>query len=464
VKRAAIILASAVLATSSALVFGCELAPGPVPPICERFWEGDAVALANVASIQKTGYKRLVTLRIAEVFRGDPPTEVIFEDPETDCGVSFESLGTELVWLYKEKDKWKAYIDRRADRAADLAFARSMKNPPSVARVFGSVGRANPKMIVMGGPPSMVEPLPGVLVAATGPSGHYEIAVDQNGNFELSSLSPGQYNITVEGLAPNLDDEPVSVVLSGGQCKEIHFRPDTSGEISGRLLPDGKTPSPAWVVLFAAHDAPKRADSDEHGHEVARLFADDETGKFVFRHVRPGRYVVAFQPGDPPDMDVPYWPRFYRSAQDRKNAETIEIAEGQKITDLEFPIGDKVARRKVFVRAIWQDGTVAENVHLQLRNSKNSSNLTHQDVYTDSKGEGVLEAFLSISYQLESHATCEEMWQIPLNLPFPVRPSHQAREVKDVVIPASAANGHVSVIVKGPKCTLIPKFGVSEDE
>jgi hypothetical protein len=389
---------------------------------------------------------------------------VIFEDPDTDCGVSFESLGTELVWLYKENDKWKAYGDQRADRAADLAFARSMKDPPSVARVFGSVGRANPKMIVMGGPPSIVGPLPGARVAALGPSGRYEVVTDQNGNFELSSLPPGQYNITVEGLPPNLDDEPVSVVLNGGQCKEIHFRPDTSGEISGRLLPDGKTPSPAWVVLFAADDAPKRADSDENNHEVARLFADDETGRFDFRHVHPGRYVVAFQPGDPPDMDVPYWPRFFPSAKDRKNAKVIDVAEGQKITDLEFKIGDEVARRKVFVRAIWQDGTVAENVHLQLRNSKNSSNLTHQDVYTDSNGEGVMEAFLGISYQLESHATCEEMSQIPLHLPFPVRPSHQARQVNDVVIPASAADAHAGVIVPGPKCALIPKFGVTEDE
>jgi hypothetical protein len=368
------------------------------------------------------------------------------------------------VWLDKENDKWKAYSDRRADQDADLAFARSMKNPPSVARVFGSVGRANPKMIVMGGPPSMVEPLPGALVVARGPGGNYEITVDQNGNFELSSLPPGQYKITVEDLPPNLDDEPVSVALSGGQCKEIHFRPDTSGEISGRLLPDGKMPSPAWVTLFAADDAPKRADSNEYTHQVAQLFADDETGKFVFRHVRPGRYVVAFQPGDLPDMDVPYWPRFYPSAKDRKNAEVIEIAEGQKISDLEFKIGDEVARRKVFVRAIWQDGTAAESVHLQLRNSKNSSNLTHQDVYTDSKGEGVLEAFLGISYQLESHATCEEMWPIPPNLPFPVRPSHQEREVKDVVIPASAADTHASVIVPGPKCALIPKFGVTDDE
>jgi hypothetical protein len=131
-------------------------------------------------------------------------------------------------------------------------------------------------------------------------------------------------------------------------------------------------PSPAWVTLFAADDAPKRADSNEYTHEVAQLFADDETGKFVFRQVRSGRYVVAFQPGDPPDMDLPYWPRFYPSAKDRKNAEVIEIAEGQKITDLEFKIGDEVARPKVFVRAIWQDGTAAESVHLQLRNSKNA--------------------------------------------------------------------------------------------
>ncbi len=162
-------------------------------------------------------------------------------------------------------------------------------------------------------------------------------------------------------------------------------------------------------------------------------------------------------------MDVPYWPRFYPSAKIRNDAEVIEITEGQKITDLEFPIGDEVSTRKIFVRAVWQDGTVAENVHLQIRNSKDSSNLTHQGVYTDSKGEGVLEAFLGISYQLESHATCEEM-SIPPNLPFAVRPSHQERHVRELLIPASASSTHSTVIVSGPKCTLIPKFGGTDDE
>jgi hypothetical protein len=464
VKFVATILVSVVFVSSSTFVFSCVLAPGPVPAICERFWDGDAVALATLASIQKTGYKRLVTLRVIEVYRGDPPPEVIFDDPETDCGVRFASLGTELVWFYQENNKWKAYGDRRGDQAADLAFARSMKNPPSVARVFGSVGRANPKMIVMGGPPSMVGPLPGAIVVAQGPSGHYQIKVDKKGNFELSSLSPGEYEITVEGLPPNLDDEPVPVALTGGQCKEIHFRPDTSGEISGKLIPGGKMPSPAWVTLFAANDAPKRADANEYTREVAQLFADDETGKFVFRHVHPGKYVVAFQPGDPPDMNVPYWPRFYPNARDREDAQVFEIAEGQKITDLEFKIGDEVARRKVFVRAIWDDGTVAENVHLQLRNSKDASNITHQDVYTDSKGEGVLEAFPGIGYLLESHATCEEMHSIPPNFPFPVRPSHQSREIKVVMIPASVVDAQASVIVPVPKCVLIPRFGVTEDD
>jgi len=464
VKRAATVLAAAVFSLCGKSMFSCVLASGPVPPICERFWEGDAIGLATVASIQKTGYKRFVSLRLVEAFRGDPPSEVTFEDPETDCGVNFRSVGTELVWFYRENDKWKAYSDRRGDAAADLAFARAMKNPPSVARVFGSVGRANPRMLVIGGPPSMVAPLPGAIVVASGPTGRYQMPVGKDGNFELSSLPPGQYEVAVEGLPPNLDDEPVSVALEGGQCKVIHFRPDTSGEISGRLVPGGRMPSPAWVVLFAADAAPKRADSDEYHREVARLFADDETGKFVFRHVHPGRYILAFQPGDPPDVDVPYWPRFYPSVEELPRAEIIEIVEGHKVTDLEFEIGNEAERRKILIHAVWEDGTAAENVHLQLRNSKNASNITHQDAYTDSKGEGELDAFLGISYILEPYATCAEMGEIPPNLPFLVAPSHQTRKVENLPVPASATDTQSRVVVSGPKCTLIPKFGATDDD
>lgn len=50
-------------------------------PICERFWEHDAVALVDVVAIDETNSRRRVTLRVVEVFRGQPPAEVVSSHP-----------------------------------------------------------------------------------------------------------------------------------------------------------------------------------------------------------------------------------------------------------------------------------------------------------------------------------------------------------------------------------------------
>lgn len=54
-----------------------------------------------MTSVQKSGYKRLVTLDVTEVFRGGPPAEVIFDDPETDCGVKWGGDFTTSVRLMR---------------------------------------------------------------------------------------------------------------------------------------------------------------------------------------------------------------------------------------------------------------------------------------------------------------------------------------------------------------------------
>jgi hypothetical protein len=138
-------------------------------------------------------------------------------------------------------------------------------------------------------------------------------------------------------------------------CKQLYLRPDTSGEISGRLVPGGKMPENAFVFLKRV---PENTEEQEN-HDVnfgVDVFSDDTTGAFAFRHVRPGKYVLSF--GDEwqgPTISNPYEQnRYYRNSKDRNGAEVIELREGQKVQNIEFNIRPEAPRRTIHVTATWR--------------------------------------------------------------------------------------------------------------
>jgi hypothetical protein len=234
VSRWFVLIIGVSLMISDAL--GCSVGGTGLRPMCERFWNHEAVALVDVIAIEKRPplNRRYVTLRTVEVFRGLPPSEITFPDPESTCGVNFETTGRQLVWLIQERGKWRAFGDQDYEnKAFDLAFARSMtKHPPATAYIFGTAGRPNHKWTVMGGPPAMLSPLEGALVVADRSGTRYEARVDKAGNFKLPDLPPGTYRVNVERLPSNIEGDPEEIELHGGACRELHLRPDTSGEIS----------------------------------------------------------------------------------------------------------------------------------------------------------------------------------------------------------------------------------------
>src|SRR5215467_3570373 len=135
-------LALAAFMTSSGMVLGCVVSRVPPPPICQRFWEEDAVALVNVQKIEKHTHQRFVTLQVVEIYRGAPPNELLFEDPVTDCGARFGHTGRYLTWLYRSKSgKWNAYGEPEETSAEDLRYAQSVRNAASVGRIYGTLDK-----------------------------------------------------------------------------------------------------------------------------------------------------------------------------------------------------------------------------------------------------------------------------------------------------------------------------------
>jgi hypothetical protein len=441
-----VIVASAFLSARAAL--GCEPSPFEPPPICERFWEEDAVALVDVQSIEIHGHDRWVTLRVLDIYRGSPPAELTMRDPITTCGPNFGRKSRYLAWFSKTKSgKWKAYGERVETASEDLKYAQTVKNQPNVGRIYGTLDKPRRSRFMTVSRESNHGPSRvGLVVIAENESARFNAAVGTDFSFDFPTLPPGKYRIRVEGLPSNLTVDSAQVEVHRGGCNELALFSASSADIAGRLLAGGRMPRFAQVFLISTATLGKSASSS-----LPWVMTDGSTGEFEFKHVEPGKYILGFEVGHSPTIYVPYASCYYPEGQEAAKASVIEVHAGEQIRNIEFNVGSEVGRRRVRVRVTWEDGTPAQNATAYLRDAHNpDSSVADEQTPTDANGEAVLEGFVDTDYDVDANATCKGR--------------SVSKGIKKKIIPASAADAFVRLMIRGRKCALIVEPHNREDE
>jgi hypothetical protein len=415
----------------------CVRSPFAPPPICERFWQGDAVGLVDVARIEEKGHSRQVILHIVEVYRGAVPSDLTMSDPRTDCGVNFPERRRYLAWLSRTKSgKWTGYADLGDSATEDLKYAESVKTAPSTGRIFGTLDKPRRNLFV----PTSTRPqeLPdrsGVTIVAVSQSRQYAATINRDLTFDLSTLPEGNYHVYVEGLPSNLAVDSQDLQVHGGGCNELTLFTESSASVSGRVLVAKELPRFGLVYLVDLA-------SKEDPHFSRWVPTNPKTGAFEFKHVDPGKYVLGFAIGLSPTLDSPYASRYFPSAIDKVNASVLEVHPGQELKGIEFNLGNQVARRHVRVRVEWADGSPAVNATAYLRDAHDPyTSVADKQTPTNTNGEALLEGFIDTDYDVAANAVCKS--------------KSISRRVETKVISASPKDAFVALTVKGPKCQLV---------
>jgi hypothetical protein len=439
-----VIMASALL--SARVAFGCEPSPFAAPPICERFWEEDAVALVDVQDITISGQTRRVTLRVVDVYRGSPPAELTIKDTITSCGAKFGRKARYLAWFSKTKNgKWTAYGELAEKVTDDLRFAQSMKNPHVTGRIYGTLDKPRHSLFV----PDPIRPpeLPdrnGVTLVAVSESSRYTAAVSRDLTFDFPALAPAKYEIHVEGLPENSDVDSRNIEVHGGGCNELILFSKSSASVSGRIVVAGELPHFGLVFLVDLA-------STENPRFSPWVVTNPETGAFEFKHVNPGKYVLGFELGHSPTLDAPYASRYFPEGTEEGKATVLEVHAGQEIKGIEFNLGEEVARRHVRVRVSWTDGSPAETATAYLRDAHDPySSVAEKQTPTDANGEAILEGFVNTDYDVTANAVCKGR--------------SISNKVETKVISASPKDAFVKLTTKGRKCSLVNWRPSEEDE
>ena len=211
----------------------------------------------------------------------------------------------------------------------DLRFVRTLQRGAAKSFLFGSVKWNG------------AHPLAGVAIFAHGAEREYRTITGVNGEFVISPVVPGKYEIRA-ALAGYVGDELVHVSeVHDRGCAAVNLRLWTDGRISGRLRHSTGAVAPNVTAELAILD-----ENEELGERFA--VETDEDGHFEFSKLAAGRYILGVNLEEPPSAEIPYTSTRYPGP--------ILLAEGEKLSDADLRLPPRLPERTIHVQAVWPDG------------------------------------------------------------------------------------------------------------
>ena len=341
----------------------------PGPP-CESFGAASAVFVGTV--IDKSDRARpnergvvewtpvVFKFTVLQPFGGveGAEVEVVTGRGGGDCGYQFIKGGSYLVYAHGGRDgkPLTASICSRtkplSQAAEDLEFLRGLgARGPGVLidiRVMRPRPNAEPGGESFAG-------LGGARVRVEGEGDSREVRTDPEGRARLTGLKPGAYKIKLapsEGLTTHQEEHEVTVADRG--CASVQYFFADDGRISGRVTDaEGRAVAGVLVTLVESDDPEQESHS-------ARFERTGEDGRYGFKGVAPGRYLLAVnlnrypQPGDATNA----YPRtYYPGVAQSSQAEAVSLGAGERVKDRDITLPAR--REDVVVRGVvvWDDGS-----------------------------------------------------------------------------------------------------------
>jgi hypothetical protein len=196
--------------------FACECVGGA--PLCQSFWQADAVFSGEVLSFGRTEREqpRVARVRVTRAWRGQVSgtVEVLTGSHSASCGYSFRRGTQYLIYAYRTKDgalmTGICSPTKALSRAsADLKYFDGSA-PSAGGRIYGTA-----RFEAKGANVGAAKNIPIVLHGA---AGSRKAVTDGDGAFEFKDVPVGEYTIAMDGdpMGPrrvHLDDARACAVV-----------------------------------------------------------------------------------------------------------------------------------------------------------------------------------------------------------------------------------------------------------
>jgi Carboxypeptidase regulatory-like domain len=264
----------------------------------------------------------------------------------------------------------------------------------------------------------------GIVLRRTNQSNPFDIlpraTTDQDGNYKISNLDPGTYEVRTSLTAYVISDNDTGagrpvIVMEGENIEEINFSMVKGGVITGRITDaDGGPVIQQQVRLFWAEPPDTRVMGQSSrprvNYPVSNSVTDDR-GIYRIFGLRAGRYQVSTgrsettigPPSSPPGR-MSYKEVFYPDATDQAKAAVLEVNEGSETSNIDIVVGRPLQTYSASGRII--DGERGEPIPgmrygvQRILTALDRTERVNSILSTDSAGDFVVEGLIPGKYSV----------------------------------------------------------------
>lgn len=312
---------------------------GDMPP-CQQLWmggeesapvvfEGTVVSIAQEEEPTPNGryLYRKVTFQDSRGWIGEASGWVTTGMSDADCGYPFE-VGRRYV-VHATRNAATGALrtgvcnqTRPVEQATELlSYLRGLQQPSSGGSIFGRVTLDQDRFSVAAPSESSRRPLEGVSVYVSGQV-ERSVLTDADGRYRFDGLPRGEYEVRTEFPSrPELSGQ----LSTGGRplrlahahaCARLDVSYAVNGVISGSLVDSDGNAVPSTIVEIRL-EVPLQKDQPHYG-----ITPTDALGRFEFRRLPAGRYVVGVNLQRGPGLQSPWAPA-------RSDPPVVELDEGE---------------------------------------------------------------------------------------------------------------------------------------
>lgn len=405
----------------------CALDPSPP---CTAFWKAEVVFTGTVirttySEIYERGEKekwnyqdRIAHFAVDEVFRGSvggqvkvvaPVVQVTpFVYPDGTRGSKFTS-GGDCSYKFKDGERYLVYANLSLggdgtlrvsfnrtrtvnDATEDLRYIRGLHQAKPHGRIFGVVQQSDLYLKRTDQPPAN-RPVAGIGIVVKSLDRSYRTFTDEAGRFEIADLPPGDYEVEALLSPEQTAITPAKVKVPERGCAEVNLYTSTDGRITGTVFDDQGRPLPKIKLDLALANQ----DQSDPNPQVYRAYADD-AGRYEFKSVPEGRYVLGFRLDAIGERGSPYPRTYYPGTDKLADAQVFDLKTGERIERIDFVMPPRLGERIIEGEVVWPDGRPVVGASVRLRVTEYPVFSDGDSAASDSIGKFSINAFDGLSY------------------------------------------------------------------